>query len=163
MKKMTPRQLSRGAMVASLYALLSLVSSLLGLGFGPVQLRLSESLCLLPLVLPESVWGLTAGCFVANLMSPYGLPDMVAGTAATAIAATLTARQKNTVFAAAMPVAVNALAVGFVLAVQQTGFSGAFFGAFLFNGGSVAAGEALAVGLLGVPLLRFYRIWSKRH
>ena len=44
--------------------------------------------------------------------------------------------------------------VGAVLAWQQTGFGDAFLPAFLFNGGSVALGEAAVCFILGLVLLR---------
>lgn len=63
-----------------------------GLTFGPIQVRFSEALCLLPFLFPETAWGLGVGCLIANLFSPYGALDIVVGSLSTLIAALLTAR-----------------------------------------------------------------------
>ena len=157
MKRFSARSLTEAAAVAALYAALALLSSAFGLGFGAVQLRLSEALTLLPLLYPSSVWGLTVGCLLADLFSPFGLPDLIVGTAATLLAAALTAKCRRPLTAGLPPVALNALAVGAVLAWEESGFSAAALPLFLYHALTVAAGEALTVYALGVPLLRFLK------
>ena len=46
------------AMTAAAYAALSLLGAVFGLTFGPIQVRFSEALCLLPFLFPETAWGL---------------------------------------------------------------------------------------------------------
>ena len=154
MRKITTRQMTVAAIVGALYAALTLLSSVFGIAYGPVQFRFSEALCVLPFLFPETAWGLFAGCWVANLLSPYGLPDMIIGSLATLIAALWTSKCRSKWLAPLPPVVCNGILVGAVLAWQQTGFSDAFLPAFLFNGGSVALGEAAVCFILGLVLLR---------
>ncbi|MBQ2743228.1 MAG: QueT transporter family protein, partial [Oscillospiraceae bacterium] len=58
--------LARCSLIAAAYAVLTLAFP--ALSYGPVQVRVSEALCILPFFMPEAVWGLTVGCFVANLV-----------------------------------------------------------------------------------------------
>ena len=154
MRKITTRQMTVAAIVGALYAALTLLSSVFGIAYGPVQFRFSAALCVLPFLFPETAWGLFAGCWVANLLSPYGLPDMIIGSLATLIAALWTSKCRSKWLAPLPPVVCNGILVGAVLAWQQTGFGDAFLPAFLFNGGSVALGEAAVCFILGLVLLR---------
>ena len=154
MRKITTRQMTVAAIVGALYAALTLLSSVFGIAYGPVQFRFSEALCVLPFLFPETAWGLFAGCWVANLLSPYGLPDMIIGSLATLIAALWTSKCRSKWLAPLPPVVSNGILVGAVLAWQQTGCGDAFLPAFLFNGGSVALGEAAVCFILGLVLLR---------
>jgi len=150
------RTISRSAVIAAAYAALSAISSLFGLAYGPVQFRLSEALCVLPKKYPAAVAGLFIGCLLTNVLSPYGLLDLVVGSLATLIAALWSARCRTNVGAAVPPVVVNALLVGALIAWQETGslVSSSFFAAFAFNALSVGLGEAVVCVAVGVPLLR---------
>lgn len=153
--RISTRDLARAAVIAAVYAALSWISSLFGLTFGPIQLRLSEALC--PLARYErrtAVPGLVVGCLITNLLSPYGLLDIVVGTLATALAAVLSAHCRGDRAAALPPVLCNALLVGAMLAWETTGFSAAFPALFAYNALTVGIGEAAVCFLLGVPLLR---------
>ena len=77
--------LARAAVIAGAYVALTL--ALAPLSYSGMQLRLSEALCVLAYFSPSAVAGLTVGCALANLGSPYGLLDVAVGTAATLIAA----------------------------------------------------------------------------
>ena len=77
------RRMVEGAMIAALYVALTYFSRLLGLADGAVQFRLSELLTVLPAFTPAAVSGLTIGCLIANLGSPYGIADIISGTVAT--------------------------------------------------------------------------------
>lgn len=69
----------RAAIIAAAYAVLTL--ALAPLAFGSLQLRLSEALTVLAYFSPAAVCGLTVGCAVANLWSPFGITDVVFGAA----------------------------------------------------------------------------------
>ena len=114
MHKMTVRQLTTAAIVGALYAALTLLSSAFGIAYGPVQFRISEALCVLPFLFPETAWGLFVGCWVSNLISPYGALDMVVGSLATLIAALWTAKCRRKWLAPLPPVVCNAVLVGAV-------------------------------------------------
>ncbi len=79
--------LTRGAIIAAIYVILTYISYILGLSSGPIQLRLSEMLCVLPLFFPEAVFGLFVGCFSANLLTGSALWDTLFGALATLIGA----------------------------------------------------------------------------
>ena len=120
---------------------------------GPIQCRFSEALCVLPFLLPETAWGLGVGCLIANLLSPYGILDIVVGSAATLLAALLTARCKKKWLAPLPPVLANMVLVGLVLSYEQAGASAAFWPAYAFNALTVGAGEVVACYGLGLLLL----------
>ena len=84
-KNAITRAITRGAAVAALYTALTLVSAVFGLSSGVIQLRLSESLCLLPLVMPEAVLGLYVGCIISNLITGCAFWDIIFGSLATLI------------------------------------------------------------------------------
>lgn len=152
--KLSTREMARAAVIAAAYAALSMLSSFFGLAYGPVQLRLSEALTVLPKKYPSAIWGVFLGCLLTNILSPYGLLDMVLGSAATLLAALLTARCRTNVGAAVPPIVCNALIIGALLAWQESGGSAAFGTLFAYHALSVGAGQAVACFLLGVPLLR---------
>ena len=154
MRKFPVRKLTTAAVVGALYAALTLLSSVFGIAFGPIQLRVSEALCVLPFLLPETAWGLFVGCWVANLISPYGPLDMVVGSLATLLAGLWTSKCRSRYFAPLPPVVCNALLVGTVIAWQQTGSADAFFPAFALNAMSVGLGETAVCFGLGLLLLR---------
>ena len=157
MRKRSVKDLTAAAVVAALYAALSMLSNSLGIAFGPVQCRFSEALTLLPMLLPSSVYGLTIGCLLTNILSPYGLTDLVVGTFATFLAATLTRRCRNDFVGALPPVLCNAVLIGVLLAFQQAGFSAAFPTAFAYQALTVGLGQIIACYGLGIPLVRLLR------
>ena len=148
------KSLTRAAIIAAAYCALSLVSSALSLAYGPVQLRFSEALCVLPFLMPEAVSGLSVGCLLTNVLSPYGLLDLIFGSAATLLAALLSARCKTRVGAAVPPILCNAVLVGALLSWEVGGTAESFGTLFVYNAATVGAGEAAVCLVLGLPLLR---------
>lgn len=115
-KLLTTRSLCVSAVIAALYAALTLL--LAPLSFGPLQLRLSEAMTLLPVVLPQAIPGLFVGCLIANLYTGM-ITDIIFGSLATLIAAVGTyLLRKKPLLAAACPVLSNAIIVGLVLALS---------------------------------------------
>lgn len=164
MRKFSTRDLTLAAMVAALYAVLSYFGNLFGLTFGAVQIRLSEALTVLPFLFPATAPGLTLGCLITNVLSPYGPIDMVMGTLATGIAAWLTMKMPRWYLAALPPVLVNMVILAPMWSWAQVGaVNEAFWAACAFNAGSFAIGELAAcyilgtVLLLGLPKVRFFR------
>ena len=153
MKKLDVRQLTLSAMVAAIYFVLSYFGNIFGLTYGPVQCRFAEALCVLPFLFPSTIPGLFVGCLLTNLMSTVGPLDIVLGSLATLIGAVLTAKMPNRYLAPLPPVICNGVIVGAMIAWYEVGFGPAFWGAFAFNGLSVAVGELLACYILGSILL----------
>ncbi|MBQ8312350.1 MAG: QueT transporter family protein [Clostridia bacterium] len=147
-RQLTTRSLCLSAIIAALYAALTLMLPVLS--YGAWQCRLSEALTLLPLVLPQSVPGLFVGCVVANLLSPVGIWDVLFGSLATLLGAIGTYKlRQRPVLAAACPVISNGLIVGIMLSVVYS-----LPAALTII--QVAAGELLAV-ILGYVLLKAFR------
>ena len=144
-----------GKVIAAAYAALAWISNFFGLAFPAIQFRLSEALCVLPCRdRKAAIPGLAVGCLITNLLSPYGLLDLVVGTLATLLAAVWSGRCRSAWTAAVPPVVCNMVLVGAMLAWESTGFSAAFAGLFAYNALTVGIGEAAVCFLLGVPLLR---------
>lgn len=154
MRRFSVRELTLAAMVAALYAVMGYFGSIFGLTFGPVQLRFAEALTVLPFLFPAAVPGLFVGCVIVNLLSPYGILDIVAGSAATLIAAVWTGRLKNRRLAPLPPVICNTVLVGLTIAwAEAGGFTAAFPAAWAWNGFTVGLGELAVCYALGLPLL----------
>ena len=151
--KLTVRDITFAALIGALYVTMCYFGNIFGLTFGIFQFRFAEALPVLPFLCPTAAWGLFAGCVLANLLSPYGLPDLIFGSLATLTAGLLTARCGNRWLAALPPVICNGLVVGALLAWSETGFTAAFPGAFAFNALSVGGAELLVCYILGMPLL----------
>lgn len=143
------------ALIAAAYAGLTFLSSVFGLAYGPIQLRLSEVLTILPIFTPAAIPGLTIGCFISNIGS-FNAVDMIFGTIATLSAAFLTHLLRNVKFkglpllAMFPPVIVNAIIIGFEIAVfflpDQS-----FIWAFLISGLEVGIGQLIVCYVLGIP------------
>lgn len=145
------RSLCLGAMVAAVYAALTMALPMLS--YGPVQLRFSEALTVLPFFFPEAIPGLFLGCAISNLLSAFGIVDVVFGSLATLLAALWTARIKNPWLAPLPPVLCNMVIIGAEIAWFETGFGPGFAAAWLYNGCTVGIGELAACYLLGMLLL----------
>lgn len=156
------RHLVVPALIAAIYAALTMGLSFMS--YGPVQFRVAEALCVLPFFLPWTVWGVTLGCLLSNLISAYGPADVVLGTLATlltclAVAALGRGNRKSwlrCILACLMPVLFNAVIVGAMIAwFEVGGFGGAaFWTAFAVNGAFVGLGELVVMFVLGLPLMR---------
>ena len=89
----------RVAMIAAIYTVVSLV--LAPFSFGNIQVRIAEALTILPILYKPSIYGVTLGCFLTNLLgamlgvNPTGLIDAVVGTLATFLAAECTYALKD--------------------------------------------------------------------
>ena len=125
-------------------------------GTGPAQLRtyqirFSECLTLLAFYNPKWIPGLTAGCFLANLGSPFGLPDMLLGTLATFLGIWPMHRMKNPLLASLCPVVSNGVLIGAELDVLAALPPDLSLGAAMVY---IGAGECLSVTVLGNLLLK---------
>ncbi len=149
-----------GALVAAIYVVLTLISNAFGLAAGPVQLRISEALCVLPIFTPAAIGGLYVGCLVANLLSGAVWLDVLAGPLATLIGALGAYALRRYKYLAPMPaVLANVLIIPPVLAYGY----GASGSVWLFALG-IGVGEMLSAYLLGLLLLhslKDLKFWKK--
>ena len=157
-----------GAVIAALYATLTYLSNAFGLAYGPIQLRLSEILSILPIFTPAAISGLSVGCFIANIGS-FNAADLLFGTLATAGAAYLTyfLRDKRVkgfpIFAFIPPIIVNALAIGFEISVFYLK-SDNFLWGFLVSFLQVGLSQLIVCLCFGIPfymIIKKYRIFKK--
>lgn len=153
--KLNVKFIATSAVIAAAYVALSFVSAAFGLAFGPVQLRLSEVLCILPVFTPAAIPGLFVGCIISNLLS-FSPLDILFGSLATLIAAVLTRAFRNITFKGLPllslfpPVIVNAVIVGAEIAVFFMPGK-AFLPAFLINAAQVFLGQMVACYIFGIP------------
>ena len=153
-QRKTVKAVTRAAAIGALYVALTFISAAAGLSSGAIQVRLSEALCLLPLIMPEAVAGLTLGCALANFLTGCALWDIVFGSLATFIGAMLTRLfRKQFVkmpFMGTLPtILANALIIPLVLM-----FVYGEEGAYLLFFATVGIGEVISAGILG---LIFYK------
>ena len=149
---LTTRSLCLSAIIAALYAALTLALPMLS--YGTIQCRFAEAMTILPALFPQAIPGLTVGCLIANLMSPVGVPDIVFGTLATLLAAIASWMTRHSragrfpILSAVWPVLSNALIVGIMLSV-------CYQLPAILTILEVGAGElvAVAIGVLLFPLL----------
>lgn len=136
--------LTRTALLAAAYAIITI--ALAPISYGPIQLRVSEALTLLPFFWgPWAAVGLWVGCMIANMYGGFGLIDIVGGCLLTLVAGLLTARMPNLWLAALWPILLNAFGVAAVL-YYAADFP--YWPTALY----VAMGQTASVVVIGVPL-----------
>lgn len=147
--------LTQGAMIATLYIVLTYLANAFGLANYAIQVRFSEALTVLPFFTPAAIPGLTIGCLLSNILTGCAMPDIIFGTLATLIGALATyfisaALKRNTLalwLSPIPPIVANAAIIPIVLkyayGIEPWWFS------FI----TVTAGEIISCGILGVLLL----------
>ena len=147
------------AAIAALYVVLTMVSSMMGLSNGVIQLRFSEALTILPYFTPAAIPGLFVGCLISNLTSGAILIDVVFGSIATLIGAlgTYLLRKFPPALSPIPPIVANTLIIPLVLK-----FAYSFEYALWFMYATVFAGELISCGVFGLVLLFALRKNSKR-
>lgn len=149
--KMSAKKMTRIAVVAALYAVLTF--ALAPISYGNIQFRVSEIMVLLAFVDPIYIVGLTLGCLIANLLGPNGMLDVIFGTLATFVsvsAISFTAKvtkgsKLGLMIASLWPTIFNGLIIGYMLHYL---FKLPLFLAM----GEVAIGEFGVVTIIGVPI-----------
>ena len=149
------RSITRAALIAALYAGLTLAVNFTPLGalqYGAVQFRVSEALTVLPALTSAAVPGLFVGCLVSNLFG-MGAWDIVLGSLATLLAAWLSRKLRRHPWLVPLPpILVNAAVIGGMLY-----FLGAADGTLWASMLTVGAGQAAVCYGLGMPLMRICR------
>ena len=152
--KINTRTMTVMAMVAAIYAAVTLSQA--AIGYGPIQFRLAESLNLLAFFNPIFAPAVLLGVFVTNLFSPYGLVDIVFGTSASLVALLLILATKKLgggLFVAGLwPTIVNALVIPLVFIIY--GGESVTMAAFVPFASSVALGQFVVVTVFGYTLCR---------
>ena len=152
--------LSTAAIIAALYVALTYLSMALGLDKYAVQIRFSETLIVLAYLTPAAIPGLTAGCFLANLLTGCHPLDIALGPVATligALGAYLIGKMRNkkvSRFICTVPnIMANTVIVTIVCIVCYTAPEARHPSLIPFYASTVALGEIISSGILGTLLL----------
>lgn len=137
------------AMIAALYVVLTFIANAFGLASGVIQIRLSESLTVLPFFAPAAIPGLTIGCLLSNWMTGCVLWDIIFGTLATLLGALGSyALRKYPWLVPIPPILANTVIVPFVLRYAYGAAD-----ALPYMMATVGIGEILSCYVLGMILL----------
>ena len=148
------RFITLASTIAALYVVLTLISAAFGLSSGAIQIRISESLCVLTFFTPAAIPGLTIGCLISNLLTGANALDVVFGTLATLIGALggYYLRQKQWLITIPTVVA-NTVIIPLVIVY---GF-GVTDMSLPFIAFTVCLGELISATLLGTALLKILK------
>ncbi|MCS7233682.1 MAG: QueT transporter family protein [Synergistetes bacterium] len=138
--------ITKVALIGSLYAVLTIL--LAPISYGPVQVRITEALTVLPYVRRVYMWGLFGGCIVANIYGGLGVWDVIGGSLCTLLAGFLTSIMPKPQLAPLPPIVVNAFGVSLYLHFI---FNLPYWVTVMY----IALGEAIACFALGYPFLRW--------
>ena len=139
------RRIAFSAVAGALYVALTAITG--ELGFGLVQFRFAEALCLLPFYAPETIPGLVLGCLLSNILgSPFAVLDVVFGSLATLLAVLSVSRMKIRWLTPLPVILCNAAIVGGILChfLKQP---------YWLCFASVGLGELTVCVGLGLPML----------
>ncbi|CEO27504.1 QueT transporter family protein [Paraclostridium sordellii] len=153
------KKLVMTSLVAAIYAVLTLVLG--AISYGPIQFRIAEIMVLLAFIKKDYIWGLTIGCFLANVIGPYGAPDIIFGTTATFLSVyaiyltgkVMKGKKYAILIASIWPTLINAVIIGFMLNI--------FVGMpLILSMIQVGFGEFVVITIIGVPV---YKIIGKKY
>ncbi len=113
MKKKLVRRITDNALIAAIYYVMTILMA--GYAFYDVQFRFAEIFIFLVFFRKDFVFGVTLGCFLANLHSPLWPWDSIFGTLATLISALLVAYSRKLVMGIIYPTIINGLVIGTML------------------------------------------------
>ncbi len=151
---MKTQWMTRNALVASIYVVLTLTPPLNALSFYAVQFRVSEALLILVWFRKDYAIGILIGTFFANIFGPLGagfaLLDALFGTIITLLALWIMTKTKSHLVSLIGPIVLNgfylAIFLPFALALPYT------FELFAITMLTVSLGEAVVLFGLGLPL-----------
>jgi len=161
--KLDSRDLALTAVFAALYALVNMVQALSPFGnpsiYGPVQLRVADFLIALAALLGlPVVIGVTVGCVAVNAFGPIGPIDIIFGSLANLIAASLVMYCRKEKLLACV---LGALPIGIIVGggylwiffpYQPTEL--AFLPAFVTTMISILVSSWIAIAVIGYMILR---------
>ncbi|MBR2966702.1 MAG: QueT transporter family protein [Clostridia bacterium] len=153
--KNTAKHIAVNAIVAGLYVVLTMPFGTLSVN-PVVQIRLGEALTILPCLLPYTAWGLAVGCAISNLVSSFGVLDVVLGSVITFISAICTAQFKKRFYLAPLPpILLNAIFLPVVWYFAGGGNWQLYFAQCL----GLLVSQSIVLYALGIPL---YFVSKKR-
>lgn len=140
--------MTQSAMIAAIYVVLTVLFA--PFGFGEIQVRIAESLTILPLFTPAAIPGLFIGCMIGNIIGGAILPDIIFGSLATLIGALFTylLRKQNKYLAPIPPIIANTVIIPLVL---RYAYGNPLPIPLMML--TVGIGELISCGVLGMILL----------
>ena len=147
-KTMNTKTIARGAAITALYVVITYF--LAPVSFGPIQFRAAVALTVLPIIFPEAVPALFLGVLLANVIGGLGMIDIVGGSLVTLLAAYVTYKNRDNIFAYLSPILFNAFLISIYLHT--------LFGLpYWLNVIQIGLSEAAVVLILGVPLIKYLK------
>ena len=155
MKKQNSSFMTHAAMIAAIYVVLTFIFA--PFSFGDIQVRIAESLTILPIFTPAAIPGLFVGCLIGNILGGAILPDIIFGSLATLLGAlgTFFLRKHHQFLAVLPPIISNMIIVPLVL---RFGYGMNLPIPLLMT--TIGIGEVISCGFLGMILyyaLKRYR------
>ncbi len=145
-RKFTTRDLVIQALVAATYV--GLTWALPVFSYGAIQFRIAEVMTLLAFFNPSFIYGLTIACIISNLLSPFGMIDVVFGSLATFVALFAMSKIKNIWIASLMPAfSAFIIALGIIIASQEPSI-------YFIVSGEIFVSQFLVVTVIGVPVFK---------
>lgn len=153
--------ITQSSVIAALYVVLTLIANAFGLANSTIQVRFSESLCILPYFIPSAIPGLFVGCMLSNILTGCMILDVIFGSLATLVGALgtyyvgkkLKHNNVSEILAVLPPIIANILVVPFVLAyVYELDGSIPYFML------TVGIGELISCGILGFLFLKALKL-----
>lgn len=156
----TTKYLSQAALIAAIYVILCFIFS--PISFSAVQVRIAEAMCVMPYFTPAGIPGVTIGCLLANILMGANIFDIIFGTLATLIGAAFAYLIRKHRYLVPLPTIIsNTLIIPFVLKYAYAEALPIFLLML-----SIAAGELISCGALGILLLKvlgrpaFRSVWE---
>ena len=147
-------------LISSMYVVVTLIIA--PASFGSIQFRISEALLVLVLFDFDYVYGLTFGCFLANMTgllsgaNPIGVMDIIFGSSATFISCVMMYNLKDKkikqlpLLSLIVPAVINGIIVGLELAIVFNANDLIIY--WLIYGLQVFVGELGVLLLIGIPV-----------
>lgn len=154
MEKDKVKYITKAGIIAAIYFVLTILMG--SFGYGPIQVRISEALVLLPFIESAAIPGVFIGCIISNIFGGFGLIDVVFGSLVTLIAAYLTSKMPNRILAIVPPVILNA----FIVSIWVSKLSNAPYGITVIT---IGLGEFFSVAGLGILLLMSIERINKKN
>lgn len=138
--------LLKSAAIAAMYAVLTWFIP--AFSYGAIQFRVSEVMTLLAFYNPAYIPGLVAGCAIANIVSPFGIFDILFGSLASFLALKSMTYTKNIYIASLFP-ALFSFIIGLeILLLSSEPVN------FLLVTGQIMLSELIIVSVIGIPFFK---------
>lgn len=150
-RKKSIQNICFAGIIAAIYVVFTEISAIFGLASQAIQVRISEALCILVCFTPAAVPGVTVGCLISNLLTSGNLFDIVFGTLATFIGASIGYFLRKRPYFVPLPTVLsNTLIIPFVIK-YAFGFNSESLPFIMFT---VCIGEIISAWVLGIVLFK---------